>query len=64
MSWKKARWTRGKRTIAGEWDYYRPSDIFTISLNKTNPFTNQPETIQVKGETPEWGGWKLLEEAE
>lgn len=55
-----AVWAKGKRTITGCWEYYWPTDCFDIWLDKYDPATGMRKHVQVTGDTPEWGDWKLV----
>jgi len=57
-----ARWTDGKTIIKGGWSYYWPSDTFFIVLDSTDEITGMQRRIEVKGDSPEWGSWKLIRE--
>ncbi len=54
-------WTKGKRKITGWWEYYRPSDTFTIVLDSKDPVTGQERRVVTHNDKPEFNGWKLEE---
>jgi len=56
---KEAVWINGKKEISGAWNYNWASDSFTISLNSKDRITGEDRTFIVKGDSPEWGNWKL-----
>lgn len=60
---REATWTNGKRTVKGRWDYYRPGDFFTITLDQRDSITGQrTKTFRSYRDEPEWGNWKLVED--
>ncbi len=61
MSWHKAKWVKGNKTIAGEWCYQWASDRFYIRLDpsrNTSNFLNH--TFYIYDDHPEFSGWKLV----
>lgn len=59
--WKKATWRKGKRRITGRWIYNWHADRFTVLLNGKDPGTGlKREPFIVSGDSPEFGGWKLV----
>ena len=61
----KAKWqnTKTKKIITGSWEYYRPSDIFTIWLDSVDKITGLRRRLTTRNDKPEWGNWKLLKES-
>lgn len=57
---QKAVWTNGKKSITGNWIYYRHNDRFFISLDSKDPITGRRRELAVAGDHPEWGKWKLV----
>lgn len=54
-------WINGKRTITGKWIYDWASDSFSIYLNSRDSITGEYRRMRIKGDSPEWGNWKLKE---
>ena len=57
---KPGKWTNGKRTITGWWDYYWPADRFDIRLNSKDRINGFARSFSTHGDKPEWGNWKLV----
>jgi hypothetical protein len=58
-----ATWKNGKKKLTGKWAYIWSSETFVIYLNSTDSVTGTQRTIVVGGDHPEWGNWKIVEEA-
>jgi hypothetical protein len=59
----QAKWTDGKRTITGRFEYYWPGDRFDIWLDSTDRITGKQRHISLVGEdSPQWGKWKIVRE--
>lgn len=56
-----AIWIKGKRKITGSWTYNWAQDPFYVYLDSRDPITGIKRTIPIKGDKPEWGGWKIIE---
>lgn len=49
----RAIWSKGKRTIAGQWIFLWAANEFFVALDNGKSF-------RVCGESPEWRGWKRV----
>jgi len=59
----KARWTNGKRTVSGWWEYIWQSDRFFIIIDQRDRTTGASQkTLTTHNDTPEWGNFKLVKE--
>lgn len=59
----EATWRKGKQVLRGRWCWHKPSDSFTVEIDKRDAFTGaSTRTFMVCGDTPEWYGWKLVRE--
>ena len=59
---RKAKWTNGKRTVSGWWEYRWQSDRFFIILDQSDRTTGtRQKTLTTCNDTPEWGRFKLVE---
>lgn len=64
MSIKQAKWSNGKTTITGTWQYVWSRDVFVIRLDGRDPVTNiRRAPFETHNDSPEWGKWKLVGEA-
>jgi hypothetical protein len=54
---KTAKWTDGKTTLNGWWEYNWQSDSFFIILEKTRGHAER--RFRTHNDTPEWGKYKL-----
>jgi len=61
---KAATWVNGKRKITGRWEYFWAADRFVIELDSKDRITGEPRQIEVAGDRPEWGNWRLWPEGE
>lgn len=53
MSQRSAKWTNGKTTRDGWYEYYWPGDFFWVKAGS--------ETVRkVYRDEPEWGEWRLV----
>jgi len=59
MSYQKGLWLNGKQKQTGEWKYFWGSDKFIIWLDSVDRITGRQRQVEVHGEKPEWGNWKL-----
>lgn len=59
---RKGKWTDGKITVWGEWEYQWSSDRFLIVLDSRDPITGEQRRMVVSGDMPEWGKFKLIDE--
>jgi len=65
MTYKNGTWRRtcadgSTEEVTGRWCYYRPSDVFRITLDSTDPVTGETRRVTSHEDAPEWGEWKLV----
>lgn len=60
--WRNGVWKKGKKRVTGKWCYQWSSDTFFIHLDRKDDVTGQTIEIDVKGDEPNFNGWKLVEE--
>jgi hypothetical protein len=60
--WNKAKWTKEGKEISGSWSYCWSHDIFDITLDGDDEITGRSRKIEIKGDSPEFNGWKLVRE--
>lgn len=58
----RATWEKDGKRITGTWSYYRPGDVFTVSLDTLDPVTGRRREFLVHGDHPNFNGWKLVKE--
>ena len=58
---RRASWKKGKKVITGRYDYDCGGDLFLIELDCVSGITGEQITTKVRGETPEFNNWKLIE---
>lgn len=56
-------WTNGKRQVTGRWEWFWSAQRFVIWLDGTDRTTGGQRRIEVAGDHPEWGNWKLVRAA-
>jgi hypothetical protein len=49
----RASWTNGREIVTGIWEYACFAHYVAVALDSG-------EMIAIKGDTPEWGDWRLL----
>lgn len=54
-----ATWVNGSRRVTGRWSYHEASDTFVVVLDSVDRTTGEQRRKEIKGDRPEWGGWKL-----
>lgn len=58
---KTGKWSNGKRTLSGWWEYNWQSDSFLIILEKTRGHSER--RFRTYNDSPEWGKYKLKEDS-
>lgn len=61
---RTAAWFNGKTYLYGWFEYHWRSDNFTVVLDSIDDVTGQRRTIRgLYGDSPEWGNWKMVTDA-
>ena len=58
MTWHKAVWRKGKKTITGKWAHDWAADRFHIRLASLDEITGRTRELFVSGDKPDFNGWK------
>lgn len=61
MSWTRAEWTNGERTVGGVWRWSYNQQRFFIQLDGTDDLGLRRKTLEVFGDEPNFGKFKLIE---
>jgi hypothetical protein len=58
----EAIWKNGDRRVRGRWSYNWAADRFYVVLDSKDRITGMKREMCIAGDTPEWGGWRLVRE--
>ncbi len=62
MSWKKATWIKGDKTITGCWVYSWSRRTFVVELDDKDEVTGGRRRIETGDDSLNFNGWKLKDE--
>jgi len=58
--WRKGVWRKRSRRLTGTWYYDWAADEFIVHLNSRDPITGRTRKVRVRGEHPDFNGWRLV----